>query len=168
MNNEAEYEALIVGLDLTRSLSVKNIQVLSDSQLVVRQMNGLYEAKDPRMTTYLAKAKQLQSSFDQFAIQQVPRSDNSRADALASFGSTTTNGSRSIPIIHLMSPTIQETETAAPVDHGTSWMEPILDYLRADILLGDRSEASKIKAKVTKFCILYGKLYKKNLLQDPT
>ncbi|KAK1563413.1 hypothetical protein Q3G72_027250 [Acer saccharum] len=46
MNNEAEYEALIVGLDLAESLDVKDIRVLSDSQLVVRQMNGTYEARD--------------------------------------------------------------------------------------------------------------------------
>ena len=72
MNNEAEYEALIAGLDLAKSLNIKNIQVLSDSQLVVRQMNGLYEARDQRMTAYLAKAKQLQSTFDEFTIQQIP------------------------------------------------------------------------------------------------
>ncbi|KAK1584217.1 hypothetical protein Q3G72_030878 [Acer saccharum] len=107
-NNEAEYEALIAGLDLAKSLDVKNIQVLSDSQLVVRQMNGTYEAKDQRMSAYLIKAKQLQSTFDEFSVEQIPRSENARVDALASLESMTTNGSKSIPIIHLMSPTIQE------------------------------------------------------------
>ena len=58
-NNEAEYEALIAGLDLAKSLDVKDIQVMSDSQLIVRQMNGSYEARDQRMSAYLIKAKQL-------------------------------------------------------------------------------------------------------------
>ena len=83
-------------------------------------MNGLYEGKDQRMTAYLAKAKYLQSTFDEFTIQQIPRSENTRADELASLGSTATNSSKSIPIIHLMSPTIQEAEIIAPVNQGTS------------------------------------------------
>ena len=114
------------------------------------------------MIAYLAKAKLLQSNFDEFTIQQVPRSENSRADILASLGSTTTYGSKLIPVVHLTSPTIQETIIIAPIDHGSSWMDPILDYLRVDILTVDKTETRKIKAKVAKFCILYGKLYKKS------
>ncbi|KAK0578575.1 hypothetical protein LWI29_012719 [Acer saccharum] len=161
-NNEAEYEALIAGLDLAKSLSVKIIKVRSDSQLVVRQVNGTYEARDQRMSAYLNKVKQLQSTFDEFSIEQIPRSENTRADALANLGSTTTNSSKSVPIIHLMSPSIQESETVAPVDNGRSWIEPIFNYLQADILPGDRTEARRIKAKAAKFCILYDKLYKKS------
>ncbi|KAK0589707.1 hypothetical protein LWI29_017611 [Acer saccharum] len=161
-NNEAEYEALIAGLDLAKSLSVKIIKVRSDSQLVVRQVNGTYEARDQRMSAYLNKVKKLQSPFDEFSIEQIPRSENTRADALANLGSTTTNSSKSVPIIHLMSPSIQESETVAPVDNGRSWIEPIFNYLQADILPGDRTEARRIKAKAAKFCILYDKLYKKS------
>ncbi|KAK0570777.1 hypothetical protein LWI29_006363 [Acer saccharum] len=150
-NNEAEYEALIAGLDLAKSLSVKIIKVRSDSQLVVRQVNGTYEARDQRMSAYLNKVKQLQSTFDEFSIEQIPRSENTRADALASLGSTTTNNSKSVPIIHLMSPSIQESETVAPVDNERSWIEPIFNYLQADILPGDRAEARRIKAKAAKF-----------------
>ncbi|KAK0585676.1 hypothetical protein LWI29_032207 [Acer saccharum] len=124
-------------------------------------MNSSYEARDQRMSTYLTKAKQLQLTFDEFTIQQIPISENARADALASLGSTTTSGSKLIPIVHLMSPTIQEAEVLTPVNHGRSWMEPIFNYLQVDILPGDRSEARKIKAKAVKFCIIYGKLYKK-------
>ncbi|KAK0573319.1 hypothetical protein LWI29_006354 [Acer saccharum] len=125
-------------------------------------MNGTYEARDQRMSAYLTKAKQLQSTFDEFTIEQILRSENARADALANLGSTTTNGSKSIPIMHLMSPTIQEAEVLAPIDHGRNWMEPIFNYLQVDIPPDDRTEARRIKAKATKFCILYGKLYKKS------
>ena len=161
-NNEAEYEALIAGLDLAKSLNVKSIKVRSNSQLVVRQMNGTYEARDQRMSAYLIKAKHLQSTFDEFSIEQIPRSENARADALASLGSTAINGSKSVPIVHLMAPSIQETEILAPVDNSRSWIEPIFNYLQADILPDDRSEVRRIKAKAAKFCIVYGKLYKKS------
>ncbi|KAK0593633.1 hypothetical protein LWI29_020599 [Acer saccharum] len=157
-NNEAEYEALIAGLDLAKSLNVRSIKVLSDSQLVVRQINGTYEARDRRMLAYLNKVKQLQSTFDEFSIEQIPRTENTRADALANLGSTTTNNSKSIPIVHLMSPCIQESEILAPVDNGRSWIEPIFNYLQADILPDDRVEAREVKVKSAKFYILYGKL----------
>ncbi|XP_070054200.1 uncharacterized protein [Nicotiana tomentosiformis] len=48
-NNEAEYEAVIAGLELVRELSIEQIMIKSDSQLVVNQMQGTYTAREPRM-----------------------------------------------------------------------------------------------------------------------
>ena len=52
-NNEAEYEAVIAGLNLAHSLEVDQLEVCSDSQLVVRQIEDTYEAKSGRMILYL-------------------------------------------------------------------------------------------------------------------
>ena len=52
-NNEAEYEAVIAGLNLAHSLEVDQLEVYSDSQLVVRQIEETYEAKSERMILYL-------------------------------------------------------------------------------------------------------------------
>ncbi|KAL6329454.1 hypothetical protein AAG906_020904 [Vitis piasezkii] len=57
-NNEAEYEAILSGLDLALALSVSKLRIYSDSQLVVRHVQKEYEAKDARMARYLAKANQ--------------------------------------------------------------------------------------------------------------
>ena len=54
-NNEAEYEAVIAGLNLAHSLEVDQLEVCSDSQLVVRQIEDTYEAKSGRMILYLLK-----------------------------------------------------------------------------------------------------------------
>ncbi|XP_070054960.1 uncharacterized protein [Nicotiana tomentosiformis] len=54
-NNEAEYEAVIAGLELARELSIEQIMIKSDSQLVVNQMQGTYTAKEGRMQQYLKK-----------------------------------------------------------------------------------------------------------------
>ena len=54
-NNEAEYEAVIAGLNLASSLEVNQLEVCSDSQLVVRQIEDTYEAKSGRMILYLQK-----------------------------------------------------------------------------------------------------------------
>ncbi|XP_071919055.1 uncharacterized protein [Coffea arabica] len=87
-NNEAEYEALIAGLQLARKLGAQQIHVRSDSQLVVRQVLGEYEAKDETMQRYLSKVHQLTAYFKSFEIQRIPRSQNKRADALSRLAST--------------------------------------------------------------------------------
>ena len=56
-NNEAEYEALIVGLELAKEMKVESLDIFSYSQLVVCQINEEYQAREEKMTAYLLKAK---------------------------------------------------------------------------------------------------------------
>ena len=58
-NNEAEYEALLKGLELAKSLEAESIIIQGDSQLIINQVNGMCEAKKDRMKKYLSKVKQL-------------------------------------------------------------------------------------------------------------
>ena len=58
-NNQAEYEALLVGLRLDREISTWHLQVLSDSQLVVNHVNVEYYAKERKMASYLSKVLEL-------------------------------------------------------------------------------------------------------------
>ena len=62
-NNEAEYEALIAGLNSAKILEARQIVVFNDSQLVTNQLSGDYQAWDDRMAAYLAHAKELLSQF---------------------------------------------------------------------------------------------------------
>ena len=62
-NNEAEYEAVIAGLNLAHSLEVDQLEVHSDSQLVVRQIEDTYEAKSETMVLYLQKVRDLLKKF---------------------------------------------------------------------------------------------------------
>ena len=73
MKNEAEYEALIIELHMVKDLDIKKITVLCDSQLVVNQITGSFEAKEPQMIVYLQMAKDLASCFDFFEILHVLR-----------------------------------------------------------------------------------------------
>nr|CAN82630.1 hypothetical protein VITISV_028132 [Vitis vinifera] len=82
-NNEAEYEAILSGLDLALALSVSRLQIYSDSQLVVRHVQKEYDAKDARMTRYLAKVRNTLQQFTEWTIEKIKRADNRRADALA-------------------------------------------------------------------------------------
>ena len=63
LNNEAEYEALIVGLRAGRSLGAKEVEMFSDSRLVVSKTEGSFEVRDHRMSQYLKMFESLQADF---------------------------------------------------------------------------------------------------------
>ncbi|KAI5324930.1 hypothetical protein L3X38_034003 [Prunus dulcis] len=68
-NNEAEYEALLAGLRLAKEMDAKQIQIFSDSQLVVHQVNQDFTAKDASMTAYLQHARHLLATFHAHSIK---------------------------------------------------------------------------------------------------
>ncbi|KAL0427869.1 UNVERIFIED_CONTAM: hypothetical protein Slati_2961700 [Sesamum latifolium] len=67
-NNEAEYEALLAGGELALAVGAKKIIVYSDSQLVVNQIQGSYEARGEKMAKYLLKAKELFDKFEESSV----------------------------------------------------------------------------------------------------
>ena len=83
MNNEAEYEALMMGMAMVQRMGGKLVKVFSDSRLVVSQVKGEFKAKDERMQGYLSQVKCLQSMFESFDLLHIPRSGNTHADSLA-------------------------------------------------------------------------------------
>lgn len=88
-NNEAEYQALITGLKMAQSMQAQCVDAFSDSQVVVQQVQGSYEARDSQLKKYLAVVRSLMSSMEDVSIQRIPRSKNKRADALSKLVSST-------------------------------------------------------------------------------
>ena len=82
-NNQAEYRAIIAALEKAISLGVRQVEINSDSQLVVRQINGRYRVKKPELKPLYQQVKQLQGSLEGFAVAHIPREQNSEADGLA-------------------------------------------------------------------------------------
>ena len=82
-NNEAEYMALILGLQCVIETKIDEITVCADSQLMVRQMTGEYRVKDEKLKRLHKKAKSLADAFVRFSIHHIPREQNKRADQLA-------------------------------------------------------------------------------------
>src|SRR5580698_11243738 len=79
-NNVAEYTALVEGLQLATELGVKRLSVFSDSELMVKQMNGLYRVKNPELLDLYNEARRLASGFEKLTLTHVRREQNSRAD----------------------------------------------------------------------------------------
>ena len=89
-NNEAEYEALLVGMTIVQRMRGKAMEIFSNSRLVVSQVNGELEVRDVRMQEYLNQVKHLQLWFESFNLLHVPRSGNTHADSLAALATSST------------------------------------------------------------------------------
>jgi ribonuclease HI len=85
-NNEAEYSALIRGLQIGLELNIINIKIYADSELVVKQVSGEYKVKHERMRPLHRKAIALLSQYSNWSLQHVPRNDNTIADKLSKEG----------------------------------------------------------------------------------
>ena len=107
-NNEAEYEALLVGMAMVQRMGGKSIKLFSDSRLVVDQVRGEFEAKDERMQGYLSQVKCLQLKFNSFDLLHVPRSGNAHADSLAMLA---TSSREDLPQVILVEDLYKPTET---------------------------------------------------------
>ena len=81
-NNEAEYETLVAGLDLTKAAGATSVVIYCDSQVVTNQVNGDYECKGERMKRYLDQVKRRVDDL-KAKIIQIPRGENEQADRLA-------------------------------------------------------------------------------------
>jgi ribonuclease HI len=82
-NNFAEYQALIAALEFAIEHGPKALKVISDSELLVRQIRGIYKVKEPTLRDLHARASQLISKLDWFNIEHVLRGHNREADELA-------------------------------------------------------------------------------------
>jgi ribonuclease HI len=85
-NNVAEYEALLLGLEALIAMGKKRIRVQSDSELLVRQLNGQYRVRDPKLQKLFGRAQSLLRHFDRYTIVHVRREANKLADKLANRG----------------------------------------------------------------------------------
>ena len=85
-NNVAEYEALLMGLEALIELKRNRIVVQSDSQLLVRQLNGEYRVKDEKLKVLFERATSLLRQFGSYRIVHVRRELNKVADRLANRG----------------------------------------------------------------------------------
>jgi ribonuclease HI len=81
-NNVAEYRALLLGLARARALDAGEVEVVNDSELIAKQVQGLYKVKHVAMRPLHREAMLALRSFERWSIRSVPRAQNARADAL--------------------------------------------------------------------------------------
>jgi len=81
-NNQAEYRAVIAALEEAVRLGAAGVEIKSDSELVVRQINGRYRVKNPGLKPLYRQVKELQSAFQSCTVVSIPRRQNREADGL--------------------------------------------------------------------------------------
>ncbi|XP_062086151.1 uncharacterized protein LOC133792258 [Humulus lupulus] len=161
-NNEAQHEALIAGLQVALELKAEGHEIFSDSQLVVNQVLGEYQARGTKMAVYLAKAQEMLHNFRRFTIQHVLREYNSNADALAKLATTKDAELINIvPIDYLDAPSISAPDEVEVIQPQDGWMEPIIKYLVSGELPQDKKAARKVLYQVPWYTIMDSKLYRR-------
>jgi ribonuclease HI len=81
-NNVAEYRALLLGIERAGALGAREIELIGDSELVVRQVRGEYRVKDVALRELHARVREALEEFEGWSIRNVPRDQNERADRL--------------------------------------------------------------------------------------
>jgi ribonuclease HI len=81
-NNVAEYRALLLGLAHAAELGASEVEVVGDSELVAKQVQGLYKVRNAAMRPLHARALDALGRFERWSIRTVPRAQNAHADAL--------------------------------------------------------------------------------------
>ena len=145
-NNETEYEAILVGVNLAKFVSSEKLIIHSDSQLVVRQMNKEYEARDQRMVKYASLVKQQLGSFVAWKLKYILRDSNEKADALATMAaSIPIRETTFLPIYYQPASSITTNQVSRIDEESFSWLTPIICYLSSEELSDNRIEAHNIQ-----------------------
>ena len=159
---EAEYEALIYRLELVKHLGINLLKVRSDSKLIVEQVAGRFEAKEPRMKAYFDRAFVLSRQFQSFSIEQVPRKLNKRADELAK-GAALGEYDRKIEIVSVTKQNVLNVEQVYSINNKPpNWMDPIVMYLLHGDLPDNKNEARNLRIRATWYVLIGNYLYCKS------
>jgi len=137
-NNQAEYRALLKGLELLKEVHVDAVEIFGDSMLVINQLAGIYECRSEVLITYYEMSIQLLREFKDFQLEHILRLHNEEANRLAQH----TSGYQ--PILNILS--------AISAD---DWRKEIIDYLEDPSKRVER----RVRFQATKYVLLEEELY---------
>ncbi|XP_073056846.1 uncharacterized protein [Primulina eburnea] len=159
-NNEAEYEALLVGLRAARSMGVTRAVLYSDSQLVIQQSKGKFEVKNEKMVRYAQGIETAKEDFSELIMKQISRAENEAANRLAKMASS---------LDHPPEPELVGQELVSQIDHlqaekvdmlEEDWGYEIQQYLCHGKVPAESKRAREVKRRALRFSLLDGILYK--------
>ncbi|XP_021727450.1 uncharacterized protein K02A2.6-like [Chenopodium quinoa] len=175
-NNMAEYQALIMGLQMAVEMGIQDLDVYGDSQLVISQLLGEYEVKKEDLIPYHKHASRLLDKFDIVKLSHVPRSANKMADALAGLAATlalVAEETMFMPVCNrwVVAPEEYEVEddeieevdmiTVCQIDKE-DWRQPIIDYLDHQKLPNDPRHRTEFRRRASRFVLFKGTLYRRS------
>ena len=158
-NNEAEYEALVAGLDLAKAARAASVVLYCDSQVITNQINEDYECRGERMKRYLDQVRRRVDKL-KTKIIQIPRGENKQVDRLAKATSAEhmTTLDNVLSFIQL-SPLIDFVDVQE-IDTESNWTTLLVSYLKNGVLPDGREAIRKLKVQAARFILTKDILYK--------
>ncbi|VFQ71079.1 unnamed protein product [Cuscuta campestris] len=171
-NNEAEYEALIGGLRLAKTLQITCLKIKSDSSLVVGHINGNMEAKGEKMQKYRGLAKALLKDLAEYVMEQIPRGENTDADLLSKLTQAAPEHVSKLARIEMLEKASIEglsvsliEEDGRPnlglVEPDDIWIDDLVKYYMTGQFPEDEDRVRKVKLRAPRFQMLDERLYKR-------
>ncbi|XP_058185734.1 uncharacterized protein LOC131302960 [Rhododendron vialii] len=163
-NNEAKYEALVVGLELASTVGASHVLTKSDSQLVVGQVLGEYTVKEEIMQRYVDKVKAQVAKLQGFNIVRIPREENNETDYLAKLAMAKEDAiPRNTSVRYLELPSIVSLDIQVQaINYSDSWTGPIVDNITNETLPGDKVKARQLKIRAAKYLMMGDVLYRRS------
>jgi ribonuclease HI len=169
-NNEAEYEALLHGLCLAISLSIKRLLVYGDSAVVINQVYKCWDRNKENMDAYFLEVRKLENKFYGLEFHHVVRNNKVTADVLSKLGSTRTQVPVGLFVHELHVPSIPEpaptTTDPAPSQDGqevmmvdVDWRQSFIDYIHEQKVPTDKNLAEEIIRRAKSYVLVGDKLY---------
>ncbi|XP_058198420.1 uncharacterized protein LOC131313941 [Rhododendron vialii] len=153
-NNQAEYEAVVIGLEILRDLEAREVKVIGDSNLVINHLAGTFKCYSEELAPYYMAAVQLIQDFDNVIVKHVSRSTNTEANKKA----TPSVRRRGLGLEVFVSDLPVEKEEEGKED----WRDPIIAYLKRP----HKGASRKVKRRALSYVLLGDELYKKGLEDD--
>ncbi|KAG9458336.1 hypothetical protein H6P81_002844 [Aristolochia fimbriata] len=179
-NNEAEYQAILLGSAWLSKMQIPQLHIYGDSALVIKQLTGEFEVKKPELEPFWRQARELLAQIPEASLHFVPRSENGPADALAGIAASLAQFDQlpsEIPICErwvIPPPTEDGTEEeqterieesfpiSASQNEVRDWCEPIANFLRHGTLPVDLRERVQIRRAAPKYVFIHDILYRRS------
>ncbi|XP_042437207.1 uncharacterized protein LOC122023191 [Zingiber officinale] len=159
-NNEAEYEALLAGLQAARHVGAARVIIYSYSQIVTQQIVGNFMLNGDKLQVYREAYEKMREEFTEVTVTKIPRLENERADELAKMASSLTTWvlDRSMTQTFLIAQIDLQNNREAAID----WQAPMINYLRQSILPTDPEESRLIRKQAHAYVMIRDQLYKRS------
>jgi ribonuclease HI/dsDNA-binding SOS-regulon protein len=175
-NNGAEYEALIHGLRIAVSLGIKRLMTFGDSEVVINQVNKVYDAKKDTVSAYCAEVRKIEAHFDGIEFHHVSRNNNVAADVLSKLGSRRALVPAGVFVQDLRKPSIRleddppEDDPVPPasrdvlmVDSERDWRDDFIAYLLEGRVPEEKVEREKLTRRSASYVVIGDKLYRRSV-----
>ncbi|XP_016185043.1 uncharacterized protein LOC107626660 [Arachis ipaensis] len=164
-NNQVEYEALLAGLKLAQDLQIAHLTVYCDSLLVVQQIKGEFQVKDPLLEKYWLITKDLISKFHKLEIIHVSREQNTRADVLSKLATTRPQShTPTLSQLTLDKPSF-ELNSILSITQEKDWRTLFLEYIKTRVIPTDEQNQKLFRRRASYYTIVRDNLYRRGFSQ---